>query len=162
LIKTPSSPARASSTKNTPAKSNANQKSAAFLPDPSAAEVIVKGPDLFKKGRNNFNDFRKPTAETSKQESKGMHLASLGEDDDDPLETDELGRDPQDMERERRKTAEEVRVEDELADRIGRFHLKRSLSTTSFKSEEQRTTPPPAESASNVLSPSRSSRQKMG
>lgn len=97
--------------------------------------------------------------EPDKQKSKGKRLAGLGEDDDDPLATDELGRDPQDMERERKKTAEEVRMEEELAAEVGRFHLKRTLSTTSLKSEQQPTTPPPTEQVPNIFSPSQISRQ---
>jgi len=65
---------------------------------------------------------------------------------------DELGRDLRDMERERKKTVEEVRMEEELAAEISRVKLKRSHSNSSLKSENPET-PPAVETVSNPFSP---------
>ena len=63
---------------------------------------------------------------------------------------DELNRDPRDIARERMKTEEEVRMEDQLAAQISRVKLKRSHSTTSLKSEGPET--PPAQPTAVIAS----------
>jgi hypothetical protein len=118
----------------------------------SAGEVIPKGPNLFKNGFGNFRDM---SSETDERKSNGKRLNGFTEDDDLPLVTDELGRDPQDMERERKKTAEEVRMEEELSAQINRVKLKRSHSNTSLKSNSSETPPIANEALPNIFSPPR-------
>jgi hypothetical protein len=118
-----------------------------------SGEVIPKGPNVFKNGRDNFGNFRDATEIQNK--ANGKRLNGFSEDDDLPLMTDELGRDPQDMERERTKTAEEVRMEEELSAQINRVKLKRSHSTTSLKSNGEPETPPETTNVPipNIFSP---------
>ncbi|KAF8242846.1 hypothetical protein K440DRAFT_563963 [Wilcoxina mikolae CBS 423.85] len=150
LIKPPPLPARSISTNNTPIKPNKPAAFSSLMSD--SGEVIPKGPDLFGKGRNSFGDFRDSIPEPSKRKPNGKLISGLNDDDDDPLVPDELGRDLRDMERERKKTAEEVRMEEELAAEISRVKLKRSHSSSSLKSENPET-PPAAETVSNPFSP---------
>jgi hypothetical protein len=118
----------------------------------STGEVIPKGPNMFQNGRENFGGFR-DASETDKK-ANGKRLNGSSEDDDLPLMTDELGRDPQDMERERKKTAEEVRMEEELAAQINRVKLKRSHSSSSLKSNGDPETPPETSAPiPNIFSP---------
>ncbi|KAA8905054.1 hypothetical protein FN846DRAFT_11638 [Sphaerosporella brunnea] len=150
LIKPPTLPAR-SITANAAIKSSG--KASDFSSLSSTGDVIPKGPNMFKNGQDNFGNFR-DNMETHEKKSNGKRLNGYSEDDD-PLITDELGRDPQDMDRERKKTAEEVRMEEELAAQINRVKLKRSHSNTSLKDDDPETPPANGDALPNIFSPPR-------
>lgn len=150
MIKPASPPARANSTQNTPAKPQ--QADFSSLLESPTGELIPKGANIYK-GRNSFGDFRDSLPEPTKNKSNGKRLNALNEDDD-PLMGDELNRDPRDIARERMKTEEEVRMEDQLAAQISRVKLKRSHSTTSLKSEGPETPPAqPTDTIPSIFSP---------
>ena len=137
LIKSPNQPHSASAT-NTPAKpSNRLGKPTEF--SSLTGDAIPKGPNFFKPG--SFGDFR-DINEVPHQKSNGVnkHVDAIDEDDDH-LDMDDLGRDSRDMDREIHKTAEDVRLEEELAARVSRVKLKRSHSNTSLKSASPESAP---------------------
>lgn len=150
LVKPPTLPARASSVQNIPAKPK--QVDFSSLLGSPTGELIPKGADLYR-GGNSFGDFRDSLPEPVKDKSNGKRLNGYN-DDDDPLMGDDLNRDPQDMARERMKTEEEVRMEDQLAAQISRVKLKRSHSISSLKSEGPETPPAqPTDTIPSIFSP---------
>lgn len=144
LIKPPV-PARSVATTNAPNKpSNGLRKPADF--SSLTGDVIPKGTNYFKPG--SFGDFRdQPNHIPQHHEPK--HVNGLDNDQDDALAMDELGRDPRDMSREIEKSAEDVRLEEELAARVSRVKLKRSHSNSSLtksaspEKDEDTPAPPP-------------------
>lgn len=136
LIKSPSGPGGGSITaNNTPVKKDKNE----FSSLGGSSEVIPKGPDLFRSKSNGFQGFR----EHNDSPRKGSSRKIIQEDDDEPWNGDSLNRDDKDMERERMKTAEEVRIEEELAAEVNRIKLKRTHSTTSLKPPPTGNSTPP-------------------
>jgi hypothetical protein len=136
-------PPRAASTSNTPAK----LLSPAEFPLASSPgeEVIPKGPELFKDPPNSFGAFRDAQSEPKNTGFNGKKATGLGgEIDDDRLVGDDFNRDAKDMERERTKTVEEVRIEEELAAEISRVKLKRSHSSSSLDGDREKEDTPPS------------------
>jgi len=112
----------------------------------STNEVIPKGPDVKQPG-SGFGGFRDTMAKAAAKKSNGGGAPGLGgenDNDNDSLTSDELNRDPQDMDRERKKSAEDVRMEEELAAEISRVKLKRSHSTTSLHGKSDSPATPPS------------------
>ncbi|CCX08748.1 hypothetical protein FPQ18DRAFT_61957 [Pyronema domesticum] len=143
MIKPPGAPTRSNSAPK-PEKS----KSGAFS-SLSGNDIISKGPDIFKKGVGAFGDFRD---NNGSKKRNGKHSRSAHDmDEDERLMGDELGRDPNDMARERNKTAEDVRMEEELAAEISKIGIKKR--SRNDEDEDPETPPEVPTPVNNMFSP---------
>ncbi|KAH0604277.1 uncharacterized protein H6S33_006654 [Morchella sextelata] len=114
------------------------------------SSLIPKSDGLLNGKKKGFTDFREGDAEwhqNGHSNGSGKFIPGIHErDDGELLMGDDLSRDARDAIRERMKTEEEVRLEEELVGRVGRIKLKRSHSTSSLQgdgSKSKDATPPP-------------------